>query len=280
MFDIGGSRAFGVTNATGLAQATITPTVPPGTTALQVSLPGSSTFVTSTSAVPLTVARRATALSVAPQPAPTASDETTGLVATLAFTGADAPGIGGKSVTFAITGNGVSTVRTAITDIWGAAELGPLGLPAGTYDVSASFGRVVDLGGGQRVDGTDDSYLPSGPVATSITILDAGTPTITAVTKLNNAAGAAVHARHVDQPERVRRLHLRRRSVGVGHRQLRARHDRVDPRHHADGHRHGRRQQRAHRHHVGRTDPDRHRRPDHRGHRAGGERQRTPSAPW
>jgi hypothetical protein len=62
---------------------------------------------------------------------------------------------------------------TAITDMWGQAELGPVGLPAGIYDVSVSFGRVVDLGGGILLRGvhcgqqSDQQQQPQNTIRTT-----------------------------------------------------------------------------------------------------------------
>jgi hypothetical protein len=142
---IGGSGAIGVTGSDGRATVRVPLSSSPGTTQIQASFGGDATHAASSdSAAPFTIAKATASLSPFSAFVTQTPTTNTGAVTTLsAALGGPSPvplttsPLIQRTVTFTLTGPVNKTIST-ITDFVGQAKL-PKGLPAGTYNVTATF---------------------------------------------------------------------------------------------------------------------------------------------
>ena len=142
---IGGSGAVGVTGSNGRATVRVPLSTSPGTTQIQASFGGDATHAASSdSAEPFTIAKATASLSPFSAFVTQTPTTNTGAVTTLsAALGGPTPvplttsPLIQRTVTFTLTGPVTKTIST-ITDFLGQAKL-PKGLPAGTYNVTATF---------------------------------------------------------------------------------------------------------------------------------------------
>ena len=145
MIGIGGSGAVGVTDGLGRATVRVPLSTSPGTTQIQASFGGDATHAASSdSAAPFTIAKATASLSPFSAFVTQTPTTNTGAVTTLsAALGGPLPvplttsPLIQRTVTFTLTGPVNRTIST-ITDFLGQAKL-PKGLPAGTYNVTATF---------------------------------------------------------------------------------------------------------------------------------------------
>jgi hypothetical protein len=157
-FGVGSERRQVITDANGMATASIALLQTPGVYDVRASFDETSDLLgSSTAPLSFTITKRATALSITPACTP--------LVATLRDTSSGARTLRDQSVVFQATTGGQTFWSYDITDFAGRARL-TNGLADGTYSVTASFGGTIDLGGGVTASQTNDRYLGSSAITT------------------------------------------------------------------------------------------------------------------
>jgi hypothetical protein len=178
IFDVAGQQVQGVTNASGVATATLTPVLVPGSYSARATFRGEDLYLTSSVVTAFTVTKESTAVTLVP---PTSSVES-GAPNTVVATVRDSIGrnLGGKSIVFVLTPPaGAPIIRTAIADYWGSAPLGPVDAVPGTYSVVAHFGGTV------ATSPIDSNYAGSQSSPISLTVNAIPPPNIIATA--NNA---------------------------------------------------------------------------------------------
>ncbi|MCC6232605.1 MAG: hypothetical protein IT580_08170, partial [Verrucomicrobiales bacterium] len=141
LFKVGGLERRAVTDADGVASILVNLLLLPGQHDLLAGFAGAPNLDRSATRRSFVVRRADTQLDLTPESliaSPTAAET---LVARLR--GTDSDSIPDQPVIFLVTGPGGTLVKTVDTDFAGRAPLGALGLPAGTYTVSATFGQEV-----------------------------------------------------------------------------------------------------------------------------------------
>jgi len=152
-FGVGSERRQVITDANGMATASIALLQTPGVYDVRASFDETSDLLgSSTAPLSFTITKRATALSITPACTP--------LVATLRDTSSGARTLRDQSVVFQATTGTQTFWSYDITDFAGRARL-TNAMPDGTYSVTASFGGTIDLGGGVIASQTNDRYLGS-----------------------------------------------------------------------------------------------------------------------
>ena len=145
-FQLGASSATGVTNASGVATATLRILATAGPQEITASFAGEPGFQASTDGVAFAVGQASTTLT-ATNGTP-ARAGTSGVSATLTSGGA---GVAGRTVYFVLKGTSPATtgyglIRGVTTDQAGIAALGTSpGLPAGAYSLTAYFSGSVPV---------------------------------------------------------------------------------------------------------------------------------------
>ena len=158
VFRVGAQELWAITDSSGVGSVNMPLRSPPADYQLTVSFPGASGLAPSFTTAPFTVTRQTTALGIAPTLVYVKPGADSTIVATLT----DGAGnrIIERTVLFVVTGpNGAKGVPV-ITDINGRAPLGPVSLPAGTYNVYAYFNGTIPLPG-QTIHVDDGRYNPS-----------------------------------------------------------------------------------------------------------------------
>ncbi len=147
----GGSAQIGVTGADGRVTLGVPLSTAPGSYQLVGSFGGDTTHAPSSDSEPFAIAKAPTSLSAFTQLPLVMGGGATGLTSTLTAA------LGGKqqpllqlTVTYTLTGPGGTKTFSTITDYLGRATLPPVGLPAGTYAVSASFAGDATYTGATR----------------------------------------------------------------------------------------------------------------------------------
>ena len=156
-FSIGGAQAVGVTNASGVANATVPLTSVPGGYLLSAGFAGDATLLPSGDSHPFTITKLGTTLTLS-GPASVPTGTPSGVVATL---NAGTAPIAFKTVWFVLTGPTTITT-TVLTDLAGKAALGTPAGPVGTYWVTACFDKPSPQGLCPLSVASDDHYLGSG----------------------------------------------------------------------------------------------------------------------
>ncbi len=176
IFDVAGQQVQGVTDAAGVATATLTPVLVPGPYSARATFRGEEQYLTSSAVTAFAVAKDSTAVTLTP---PAAAAET-GAPNTIVATVRDSVGrnLGGKSVVFVLTPTaGPPIIRSTIADYWGSAPLGRVVAAPGTYSVVAHFGGTV------AASPTDANYSGSQSASISLTVNAIPPPTIVATAK-------------------------------------------------------------------------------------------------
>ena len=166
-FSLGGASATGITNASGVASATLGLVALPGSYTVTAGFDGDSTYLGSAASAAFAIHKLASSLSISGGGTVVPGADT-GVVATLT---SGIVGLQQRSVAFVLTptGGGAPVVQTRTTDLAGRAGLGILpALAAGTYSVQAFFGP----GGGASLP-ADPVYLPSSSPTAQLTVLPA-----------------------------------------------------------------------------------------------------------
>lgn len=171
---VGGRQDFGMTGTDGVATVNVPLEQAPGTYDVIASFAGSSGYQASTqaasggfqiTAAPTNLRLTASGSGVYGGSAPV----------TATLQDGSGNGLMQKSVVFTVTGNGITYRKSVITDVNGAAQLGSMPIPAGSYSVNAAFGGVdqpltVTIGS-STVTQQDPNYLtPAAPAAVPLTI--------------------------------------------------------------------------------------------------------------
>lgn len=170
VLNLGGQTVWAATDANGQATFVLQPGLLPGDYPMQVTFAGNTNYQRASTIGSFTVLKDSTSLALTPQ-APS-------VVATLRDS-ANRP-LSLKSVSFVVSGNGLTFARSVSTDLVGNAALGAVPLPPGTYTVDAYFSGAIPVGNNQTVTLNDDYYEPSHATG-SVTLVDT-TPPVVAVT--------------------------------------------------------------------------------------------------
>ncbi len=190
-FAIGGATAAGRTNASGLAQATLTPVDLPGSQyQLTATFGGTGTLAGASDSRAFTIDKRPTTLTPSAHPAAAAD---TGIGATLSSGGV---ALVGYPVAFVLTpvNGGAAVVQDRTTDLTGRASLGTVDqllaaqLPAGSYSVVAFFGFVHPVSAPESRD-HDPVYASSESTSVPLTVTYKA-PAITSASNATFVVGA------------------------------------------------------------------------------------------
>lgn len=167
-FRVGPQMRTVLTDESGVATTSLALLGLPGSTELAVTFGGSTVYQPSFDAVPFTITKQVTSLTLEPADVTIQVGDPAPFVATLV----DAAGrpFSQRTVFFIITGDNGTYAGAVITDFAGRAELGILPLPAGTYTVDVYFSGTIPLPDGPLTL-EDDRYLPA-MASGSLTIID------------------------------------------------------------------------------------------------------------
>jgi hypothetical protein len=172
VFSLGSQTKFATTNSAGSASATLDLLGEPGQYRVGVSFLGNSSLEAAAASAGFTIAKQNTTLTLAPASATVAQGAPSGIVATLA----DASGtpLALRTVFFTVG----TLVVPITTNGLGQASLGVVGLPPGSYSVSAAFGTTSVPG----VTQTDSRYNGSTSASGTLTISGAADTTAPVIT--------------------------------------------------------------------------------------------------
>ena len=175
LFRIGTSSAYGTTNGSGIATATLPLSVTPGALQIEATFAGDAANLGSGNAVPFSVQKQATILAInVPGSAPLTLSS--GLSATLTAGGSP---VGSRTIYFVLTGNGAGTTgsgfsKAVTTDATGTGYLGTTpNLPFGSYSVRAYFAGTIPLDpwtGSTTLTLSDPIYVNSSSPAAAVTV--------------------------------------------------------------------------------------------------------------
>jgi CSLREA domain-containing protein len=158
IFVLGSQTRQAMTDANGRAMVQLLLLGLPDIYQIQASFQGTGQFLPATTMADFEITKQATELVLEPQPAIGLATDANIVEATLSAGGRR---LMEKTVFFVVTGAGGSLSRAVISDNEGAAVLGELHLPAGTYNVTAYFSGLITLHSGIQVDLDDEHYLPT-----------------------------------------------------------------------------------------------------------------------
>jgi hypothetical protein len=159
-----------LTNANGVASASLPLLAPPGSYAARATFAGTDQLIASFATAQLTITPQPTTLSLEPGAIAGRPSDRVGATATLE----DVSGVelGEKTIVFVVAQDAVPIHASAvITDYAGRATFAGGPFPAGEYTLTAYFGSTVDLPGGLSATFTDPRYEPSSASA-SLTIIN------------------------------------------------------------------------------------------------------------
>ncbi len=183
VFGLADEEVWAMTDSNGVSTASLPLRTRPGDYQLTAAFPGASGLAPSSATSPFTVTRQTTTLSIAPTLVYVKTNADCGIMATLT----DGAGnrIIERTVLFVVTGANGAYGEPVITDVHGNAPLGPVPLPAGTYNVTVYFNGTIPLPG-QTITVDDGRYLPSTTAGTiNVTlVLDDQPPVITCSTNI------------------------------------------------------------------------------------------------
>ena len=161
-FRIGTSIATGVTNASGIATASLSLTATPGVQQIVATFAGEPTRAQSSDTSPITVSSLGTSLTLTSGPSTGANPGAPSGVSAV-LTAGTTP-IAGRTITFVATGSGATAgqgfVKSVTTNATGVGALGSTPtVPGGAYSITAYFSGTIPL-------------HPWGPPPASITLDD------------------------------------------------------------------------------------------------------------
>ncbi|MBL9137906.1 MAG: HYR domain-containing protein [Verrucomicrobiales bacterium] len=142
LFKIGGLQSVALTDGDGIAATEMNLLLEPGARELSATFTGNADFGPSSDAAAFVIERASTVVHLDPEHAVVAPDAATTVIARLETT--DGTPLPEQTVLFVVTGPNGTHVATLITDFRGAARLGSVPLPVGTYAVSAHFAQAVN----------------------------------------------------------------------------------------------------------------------------------------
>jgi parallel beta-helix repeat protein len=170
LFSIGSQRREAVTDASGVATATLSLHGLPGNYELQVAFDGNTSAASTSSHTPFSILKQHTTLALESVPNAGCDD--------FRVTLRDAAGhaLGQRRVVFVITDALPQVIHVAaeLTDYAGRAELAPVPLPAGTFNVRAHFLGSIPTGPGTpNLELADDRYLESSTAEAALNLTPA-----------------------------------------------------------------------------------------------------------
>ncbi len=157
-FGLGAQTAQAFTDANGRATVVIPFLELPGQYQVSASSAATSDFLPSSTAVPFSISRQPTQLSLSLPPGTVPAGGDLGVVATLS--GVNDHPLQQRTVFFVLSGANGSATLPVITDYLGRAFLGKVSLPSGSYSVQVFFGGALQLPEG-TLNLDDPRYLPS-----------------------------------------------------------------------------------------------------------------------
>jgi hypothetical protein len=169
-FGIGTEVRRAVTDATGLATATLPLLQTPQDDTLRVVFDESNDFLGSADSTPFSITKQATTLALSPGSFSGAYPGPLPFEATLSDASPEHRVLREQSVFFVLSGAGQTYATTSITDFAGRAALPSVPLPIGTYTLKAYFGGTIALGNGHTVTQANDRFLPSSSTSATLTL--------------------------------------------------------------------------------------------------------------